>query len=155
MAEVIGIVSGAITFATVAAQVTNSIIKINDFWGQLRDAPEDIRQIGRELEVFRLIVTGIEEELSQESVALVLSSSQHTVQSFELCKEAANELEAVADDLTQDTRSPGRLKRSYAALRVVMQKGRLDKYTARLRNSIQLLALSQQCYMRFGFTTNI
>lgn len=156
MAEVIiGVVSGTLTFATVAAQVTKSIVKINDFWDQLRDAPDDVRYIARELKMFYGIIAGIEQDLSQESMASALEKSQHTRQSFEWCKQAAEELGAVADDLAQDIRPNGRLKRSYVSLRVVMKKGQLEKYTARLHNSIHLLGLSRQCYMMFDPTSNL
>lgn len=52
MAEVTGVVPSAITFATVVAQVTESIITIKDCWCQFRDAPTDLKYLMRELELF-------------------------------------------------------------------------------------------------------
>lgn len=149
MAEVIGVVSSAITFATVIAQVTESIIMIKGCWSQFRDAPDDLQYLMRDLELFGLILAEIEEDLSRKDLACALNGSKHTVQSLQFCREAATNLQALSDELLCDINSSSRLRKSYAAAKVVMQRGKLERHMARLRNAIQLLSLSQQCYTRF------
>jgi hypothetical protein len=148
MAEVIGLVSSAITFATVVAQVTESIITIKNCWSQFRDAPDDLKFLIRDLEFFGLILADIEEDLSQESFQLALKGSKHAVQSLELCREAATNLQALSNELVGDMNSSSRLRKSYAAAKMMMQRGKMERHMARLRNAIQLLSLSQQCYTR-------
>lgn len=150
MAEVIiGVVSGALTFATVAAQVTKSIIKIKDCWNQIRDAPEDIQRLVSSLELFGQVLVDIEADLSQNSFADALKNSSHACQSLKFCKEAVNDLEAVSRNLMEDIRDAKGLKRAYASFKAVAKKGNIEKYRARLESAKSLLSLSQQCYLRF------
>lgn len=152
MAEVIGVVSGAITFATVIAQVSNAIITIKDSWSQFRDAPDDLQYLMRDLELFRLILAEIEEDLSQKDLAFALKDSKHAMQSLQFSKEAATSLQALSEEFLRDMHCSSRLRKSYAAAKAVMQRGKLEKHLARLRNAIQWLSLSQQCYTRYLMT---
>lgn len=86
MAEVIGIVSGAITFATVVAQVTKSIIAINDYCSQIKDAPHDL-QILKGLDVFGEIHADIEEDLAEDKMASAIVNNKHATKSLKLCKQ--------------------------------------------------------------------
>ncbi|KAJ6085078.1 hypothetical protein N7499_004707 [Penicillium canescens] len=146
MAEVIGIVSGAITFATVVAQISKSIIQIKDCWGQIRDAPEEMQELIAELEIYDLILREAEQNLSSGPMANAIEMNGHSFQSLEVCRKAAESLQIISKDLAKDLRPSGRFRRSYSSLKIVLQKSKMDKYKARLSNSIRLLSLSQQCY---------
>jgi hypothetical protein len=148
MAEVVGVVSGAITFATVVVQLGKSIATLKDCWDQLNDAPDDLRKLVREIELFGLIVADIEEDLSQKPGSIALDNSKCVQKCLTLCKEAAEDLELVCTDIVRDTRPLNHLRRVYKSTKMVMQKGKIEKHVARLQNVIQLLMLSQQCYMR-------
>lgn len=148
MAEAIGIASGAITFATVVVQVGQSILTLKNCWDEMRDAPEDIRKLVREIELLGLILADIEDDLSQDSIYSALEDNKHALKSFNLCKDAADDLDAICIDLSRDVHPSSRIRRSYKALRIVMQNGKIEKYRSRLQNVIQLLTLSQQCYTR-------
>ncbi|KAJ5623189.1 hypothetical protein N7490_011794 [Penicillium lividum] len=99
MAEVIGIVSGAITFATVVAQISKSIIQIKDCWGQINDTPEEMRELIAEIEIYDLILRGIKQNLSSGPLANTKEMSEHSFQSLEVCKKAAESLQIIAKDL--------------------------------------------------------
>ncbi|KAF4764216.1 hypothetical protein HAV15_001416 [Penicillium sp. str.  len=148
MAEAIGIASGAITFATVVVQVGQSILTLKNCWDEMRDAPEDIRKLVREIELLSLILADIEDDLSQDSIYSALQDNKHALKSFNLCKDAADDLDGICMDLSRDVHPSSRMRRSYKALRIVMQNGKIEKYRSRLQNVIQLLTLSQQCYTR-------
>jgi hypothetical protein len=150
MAEVIGIVSGAITFATVIVQIRNTITTLKECYDDLRDAPDDLRKLVREIELFGFIVADIGEALSQ-SPNLALGTSKYALKSFTLCKEAANELDTVCTDIVREMRSPNRLRRSLKSVMIVLQKGKIEKHKDHLKNVIRLLMLSQQCYARYIF----
>jgi hypothetical protein len=150
MAEVIGIVSGAITFATVIVQIGNTITKLKECYDDLRNAPDDLRKLVQEIELFGFILADIGEDLSQ-SPNLALGNSKHALKSFTLCKEAANELDTVCTDIVREMKSPSRLRRSFKSVMIVLQKGKIEKHKNRLQNVIRLLMLSQQCYARYVF----
>jgi hypothetical protein len=56
MAEVIGIVASGISIAQIAGQVASSIVKIKNFWDQVKAAPDDINHLLREVDSFSLIL---------------------------------------------------------------------------------------------------
>ncbi|KAJ5231055.1 hypothetical protein N7489_011763 [Penicillium chrysogenum] len=89
MAEVVGVVSSAITFATVVVQVTESIITIKDCWSQFGDAPKEV--------------------VLQEAFAFALTGNKHAMQSLEFSREAATCLQALANELASDINSSSRL----------------------------------------------
>lgn len=148
MAETIGVISGAITFATVVIQVGNCIAMLKNCWNQSRDAPKDLRKTIQEIELFGLILSDIEEDLSHQSVSSALNNSKHGQICFALCKEAAEDLDIVCNDLMGNLGASSRLRRSYKAMKVVMHINNVEKHRSRLQNVIRLLILSQQCYTR-------
>ncbi|KAJ5963482.1 uncharacterized protein N7479_003358 [Penicillium vulpinum] len=145
MAEVIGIVSGAITFATVIIQVEKSISELKDCWDQLQDAPEGLRKLIQQVELFGLILADIEEDLQQVSFSTALNVKKNAQQSLEFFKAASRDLEALCKDLNRDGPPSNRMHKSRKALRFVMSKGKIEKHTTHLENDVHLLALSQQC----------
>jgi hypothetical protein len=149
MAEVIGIVSGAITFATVVAQISKSIIQIKDCWSQIRDAPEELQELISELEVYDLILREIERNISSGPLANAIDMSEHLFRSLEICKKAAERLQIISKDLAKDLFPSSRFRRSYSSFRTVLQKSKVVKYQAKLSDSIRLLSLSQQCYSMY------
>lgn len=151
MAEVIGVVSGAITFATVLAQITQAVIKLKDFRDQLHDAPEDLKMVVRNLEIFKDAMADMETQFSHPTSSAFMQTNHSAHQSFALCKEAADDLSAVCQDLSKHFRSSGRLRRSTAAVKIVMNRGTIERQVTRLQHAMQLLSFSQQCYAMFVF----
>ncbi|KAJ5798310.1 uncharacterized protein N7503_007606 [Penicillium pulvis] len=146
MAEVIGIISGAITFATVVAQISKSIFQIKECWSQIRDAPEELQELIAELEIYDLILREIEQSLSLGPLANAIGTSAHLSRSLEICKKAAERLQVISNELAKDLSPSSRVRRSYSSFKTVLQKSKVEKYKAKLSNSIRLLSLSQQCY---------
>jgi hypothetical protein len=152
MAELIGVISGAITFGSLVVQLATSINKLKDSWEQFHGAPEDLKWLIRDIEIFGLVLAEIEDDSAQESVASNLTNNKSALQSFRLCKEASEELDILVKDLGRDIDSSSRLLRSYASLKMTIQKNKAEKYRSRLKNAAGLLMLSQQCYTRFAIT---
>lgn len=148
MAEVVGIVSGAITFATVLVQIRNTITTLKESYDNLRDAPDDLRKLVQEIEVFGFILADIGDDLSR-SPNPASGKNKHALKSFNLCKDAAKELDIVCTDIVREIKSRNRLSRSFETVRIVLQKGKIEKHKIHLQHTIQLLMLSQQCYVRY------
>lgn len=148
MAEVIGVVSGAVTFAAVVVQVGNSITTLRGCWDQINDAPEDLRKLLQELELFSLILTDIEEDLSQNAGSIHLNGSKSMLQCLTLCKEAAQDLEILCNDMVHDLKPVSRLRLSYKSAKMIMRKQKIERHMSRLQKVIRLLMLAQQSYTR-------
>lgn len=148
MAEVVGVISGSLTLAGVVTSLADSIIKLKDCWDQIREAPDDLRWMVREIEVFGRVLVDMRADITQESTASILLKNRPMLDSLEMCVEATRDLDRLISDLGRGFKSQGRLRRSYAAAKVVMQKNQIEKFRSRLQNMTRLLSLCQQCYTR-------
>ncbi|OGM46859.1 hypothetical protein ABOM_005031 [Aspergillus bombycis] len=148
MAELVGVVSSAITFATFAVQVSKSVQTLKGYWDSIRDAPDDLKWLLREVEMLGSIIADVDKDLSQGSVPLGLRDSQHVTQSLHLCEEAVECLESLCKDLLQGIGSSSRMRRSYQAAKIILHERRIEKHISKLHSVVRLLMLSQQCYIR-------
>jgi hypothetical protein len=148
MAELVGMIASAVTFGTVVAQLTRSITCLKDFCEQIRNLPSDINWLVRDIEILGLVLSDIEAEFVQKPITPGVNDSKHVRQSLEFCREAAVGLEITYKDLVQDIQSGSRIPRSYAMMKLVMRRSRVEKYKSRLQDVIRLLLLSQQYYTR-------
>lgn len=153
MAEVIGVISGSLAIGTVVVQFTNSLIALKDCVDQVRDAPDDLNRLLQSIEIAGYVLADIEEDFAQDdgTTASVLRGNKHARKSLEFCVQATKILDDISKELVRDIRPPGagRLRKHYAAVKVVLQRSKVEKYMAVLQNALQLLQLSQQCYLRW------
>ncbi|PKY03247.1 hypothetical protein P168DRAFT_305556 [Aspergillus campestris IBT 28561] len=152
MAEILGVVSAAIGFGTVIVQFTDSLLVLKDCVDQVRDAPDDLKRLLQSIEIAGYVLADIEEDLAQDDATAVsvLQRNKHAQKSLQLCIQATKTLDDISKELVRDIQpsGPGRLRRHYAAVKVVLQRSKVEKYMAVLQNALQLLQLSQQCYLR-------
>lgn len=147
MAELVGVVSSAITFTTLAVQVGKSVKTLKDYWDLMRDAPDDIKWLLREVEMFSSIMADIEADLARKAVPVGVSK-YHVSQSLRISKEAVEGLDALCKSLMKDLNTSSRLHRSYHAAKKVLRQKEIEKHISKLNNVVRLLTLSQQCYTR-------
>jgi hypothetical protein len=148
MAELVGVVASAVTFATVVGQLATTITTLKAFWDQVNDAPDDLKWYIREIEIFSFVLADIKADIAQDSTASSLLSNKSVVKTCQLFSEATKELDTLLKDFERDINSSSRLLRSYAAVKIMMKKNKVEKYRSRLKTVTQLLSLSQQCYTR-------
>ncbi|KAH8597774.1 hypothetical protein B0O99DRAFT_702385 [Bisporella sp. PMI_857] len=144
MAELIEATPSSIGVAEVVARLTTSITTLKDLWDHQRDAPEDLRWLIKDIQIFRNVFHDIEADMAQESIVSSLVNSRPALQCFKLCNEAAKDLDILIENLKQDLNSESRLEFAYAA----MERNKVNNYQLRLLNVLQILSLSQQCYIR-------
>lgn len=72
MAEAIGIISGAITIGALATNVAMSVAMLKSYWGQLEDAPKDIKGLIDEIEILSLILDDIKDDQRRNPVSSLL-----------------------------------------------------------------------------------
>lgn len=149
MAELVGVIASSITLVGVVAHLADSIVKFKDYWDQFRDAPDDIKWIVREIEIFGHVLADIEVDMADESTSSVLLNSKSARESLELCIEASEELDIIVRELGKDLESSSRMRRSYAAAKVLVKSSRVEKHRSRLQNVTRLLSLCQQWYTRY------
>ena len=148
MAEVVGVVASGIGIGTLAAQIAGNIIKLKSYWDQVKDAPEDIRDLVEELEVLNHTLVHIQDDQHQYLKSNYIAHSTSLLASLQHCKQAATRLKELVDNLSEDIEHKGSVKRKWASIKVALKKEKVDKYRAKLERTIMLLLLSRQEYQR-------
>ena len=148
MAEAIGVVASGIAIGTLATGITSSIVKLKSYWDQVQDAPEDVRDLIEELEDLSYLLADIEDDQRQNPMSSLILDSTSTSRCLQHCKQGADRLKELTDNLRTDLDAPSKLKRKWASAKVVLKKSQIDRYKAKLERAIRLLSLSHQLYTR-------
>jgi len=149
MAEVLGVVASGIAVTQLASQVTSNIIKLKNYWGQIKDAPADINYLLREVDALDHVLSHIQQDqagMGSNSVSHI----PHLKQSLALCREGADELGTLVSELAMKVDGKHGLRKKVQSAKVVLKKDELKRLKARLKSAVRLLSLSYQCYTRLA-----
>ena len=149
MAEAIGIVASSVTIGTLATGITSSISKLRSVWDQIQDAPDDIRDLLEELEDLGCIIADIEEDQQRHPMSSMILDPTSSTRCLERCRQGADRLKDLADDLSTNMGSSNRLNFRRASAKVVLKKAQLERFRTRLERAVRLLSLSHQLYTRY------
>jgi hypothetical protein len=139
MAE-LGVISGSLGMVSLAIQVAESVKKIKGFLDSVKEAPEEIRYILRQLEALGLVLSNCETEEDEGLVSGAVSASIETSKAFLI--RAAEALEMVVKDLEIEIRKGKKM----GSFKAVLKQGIIDRLRQRLRDAQDLLVLSNQYY---------
>jgi hypothetical protein len=139
MADPLSVVASGIAVGTLVVQVGQSILKLKDCWRQLQEAPGSIKLQLRQLEQLHQILRSIEDGQAQ-SQGLSLPAD-----SLDMCREGADELSALVDELARRLHEKKSWSNKKALLQVVLKKDEVKRLKERLNEAIQLLQLACCC----------
>lgn len=150
MAEVIiGVVASGITIGALAAQITSSTIKLKSYWSQVQNAPEEIQDLIEDAELLSHILAEIEDDQRRNPISNLILDTTSTSRCLSYCKEGADQLKVLTDELNRDLdASTGKLRKELASAKVVFKKEKIERYRARLERAVRRLSLSHQMYTR-------
>ncbi|KUJ20769.1 uncharacterized protein LY89DRAFT_730785 [Mollisia scopiformis] len=140
MAEILGLVSSGLSVASIAIQISDSVLKLKEFWSSVKDAPEDIKYLVDEIDTLGLILTDIGNNERRRDSSLVGFASARKC--LALCQKGSRILEEVANDLEDKIGN----KRRVGAFRAALKIGMVEKLRDRLKNAQFMLMLSNQTY---------
>ena len=146
MADVIGVISGGITIAALAAQVTSSVAKLKQYWDLIQDAPEEIRYLIEEVEDLSLLLADIEEDQIRNPISSIILDITSASRCLDHCKRGADRLRELVEDLGANLNSSNNLKKKWGSAKVLLRKDKIEKYKTDLERAVRLLSLSHQCY---------
>ncbi|KAH7350740.1 hypothetical protein BKA65DRAFT_549733 [Rhexocercosporidium sp. MPI-PUGE-AT-0058] len=144
MAEALGVVASGIAVADLAGKVTASIIKLKEYWDQVQEAPAEIKYLLREIDSLSLILSHIQDDQAKQTTGGLQVDNLCIRQSLELCKEGADELRGLADDLAEKVEGRRGWRKKVGSVKVVLKKEDVKKLKKRMKNAIRLLLLSYQ-----------
>ena len=149
MAEAIGVVASGIAIGTLATGITSSIVKLKSYLDQVQDAPEDFQDLIEELEILSLVLADMEDDQRQNPMSSLILDSTSTSRCLQHCKQGADRLKELTENLSTDLDASSKFKRKRASAKVVLKRSQIDRYRAKLERAIRLLSLSHQIYMRW------
>ena len=141
MAEVLGVAASGVGVASFALQLVNSATRLRCLWADVKDAPKEVLDLVREIEVLgRLLGTikTIHRPIPDAAIFKAIID-----QCYSLCEESAQNLQKVAHELEMLIKQ----KRTLGSLRIVLKKDIVAKLTSQLERSKSSLLLAQQTYL--------
>ncbi|KAI1172181.1 hypothetical protein F4777DRAFT_601819 [Nemania sp. FL0916] len=148
MAEVVGVISGAITIAQVAMSIGKVVIRLNRQWSMVKDIPADILDLMRQIEC--LYPTFVETETIFSKDISASASHQLMLQRAVIyCHQALDHLNDLAKEL--DTAiSTVKNRRTLLRLKILLKKDLLERLERRLERAVRTLTL-----IHAGYTVTI
>jgi hypothetical protein len=135
MAEVVAIVASGISIAQIAGSVASSVAKINDYWNQIKAAPNDIKHLLREIDSLSLILRHIQDDFTRSALPDVVFDNSCTWRTLELCQSCAIKLEELVNKLAEDIEGKTKLRKRFGSLRAVLKNGDIKGLKRRLKNA--------------------
>lgn len=146
MAELIGVVSSAITIAQVAHHVGPKILALRKLWDEVKDVPEAINRQMTHLEMVFLVLDNMENEVLQSCEAIRDDPAAKHCLVF--CRQAVEELESLIRQLENQISSAKGRWRTVAKYRVVLKKHLIEDCQHKLGYAIHLVTMSQQMHFQ-------
>lgn len=154
MAEVFGIVASGLSVAQIAGSIVTTSFKVKSLLDEVKDAPEVLRDMLDQIEILTPILyeatTGDDEaaDTNPPQSPATLHLQQPMQKALKACQAAGEQLELLARNLiSQIDAARGGVRRKRAAVKVVLKRGTLAQYEARLQKTIRLLTLAQNTYI--------
>lgn len=148
MAEALGVVASGIAVTQLAAQVTSSIIKLKNYWDQIKDVPSEIAILLREIDALNLVLCHIQGDQGTPSDPTSVSNSVYLKQSLELCQQGSAELGILVNELAAKIEGKRGLRKKIGSAKVMLRDEETKKLKRRMKSAIRLLSLSYQCHSR-------
>ena len=140
MAEVFGVITGAISVGSLAIQIFDSIQQLREFCAAIQNAPEAVGNALEELEVLGDMLLHLykDQKLNQDELGPGIQRSLTYI------NRVAGELQSIMTDLAKGMDGP-RKKQKWGAIRVVMKKSSINDLLTRLERSKSMLSIAIQC----------
>jgi len=148
MAEVLGAVASGLTVVALPIQVGHSIKKLKNLWDGIKEAPADVRQLIDDITCLdQLICTFETDQIAQHQnhgpPPPLRPSLSMTLMSL---RETKNRLQELADDLSRDINSQGKIRRGKGVARFLLGKDKLEKHYAALERAKSTFTLAESVY---------
>jgi len=112
--------ASGIAVVSIAIQLADSVKKLYDFWSSVKDAPESIRAIAKELELLSGILDKIEH--GQHGTGSEISNV------LESCREQVASLVTIVNSLVPGFEAESRRTRTWSSLKAVFKKDKVAEF---------------------------
>ena len=144
--EALGGAASVIGVASLAIQVCEELKKIHDFWQSVKEAPDDIKHISMEVDLFMTWLAVIANNYQRQGFDLRNPNHVAAADTLKLCLATVCEMKDGVKDLesrfSTDTKS-----RRWASVKFVFRKDKTEKVMQQIERMKTLLILVQTCYI--------
>lgn len=141
MAEVFGVVASGMGVVSLAFQVADSVKKLKDFYGLMKDAPEDIHLALDEVEVLSIVLEDIDRDIQQQlfpSPAIKAAA----MKSLRMCTVASEALKTLVQELEKNIVA----SKKRGAFKAALKKDKVDRFRERLESAKSTMLVANHCY---------
>jgi hypothetical protein len=138
MAE-IGVIASGMGVASLAIQLTDSILKLKDFMDSVKEAPEEIKHLIEEIDMLGTLLSEIETSIPNGGSE---PDSPSMRKCWEQCSRALRVLEAIVQELHRDIERGRRL----GSFKAVLRKGAIERLKDRLKSAQIMLLMAHQIH---------
>jgi hypothetical protein len=131
-----------------AGQVAKSVIKLKSYWDQVKEVHTEIAYLLQEIESLDRILSHIKDDQSQQNTDGVSVGNTCVQQSLELCRQGADEIRELVNELAEKIKGKGRWKSKIGSTKVVLRKEEIKRLKRRMKNTIRLLSLAYQFHTK-------
>lgn len=128
----------ALAVPSIALQLIDKIKEVHDFWSSLKDAPDDIRTIVRDLKSLSDVLEYIRDDVTQHGPDQTIGDL------LDHCEQKVNSWKKMVEHLEQGLRSSSRRARSWSSFRTVLRDKQFKKFYESLQDTKITLLLAQQ-----------
>lgn len=132
--------TSAITVASIAFQLSESIKKLFEFWMSIKNAPDDIHAITTDLQILSSVLDKIAFEAQR------LPPDTLMIAALNSCSGKIQKLSNIVDDLESGFRSTSSSVRKWSALKAVFKSDRIKKFQDSLERTKSTLMLIQNIH---------
>ena len=143
MAEVFGAVASGIGIAGVAAQALDGVRKLQAFCNDIRDAPEEIKYLGNELEILLGTIANIEAQIQRNSA---MCQIMDPTPALRFVHQSVRSLNAVIEKLNAEIAQ----KRMMGSMKMAWKKKVLESHLMKIERSKTSLGLAVSTYSRYA-----
>lgn len=144
MAEIVGLVSGAITLADASHKAGSGILALRRLWNDVHDVPDYINSLLDRLSLVHSVLADLKDQLSRDQNILPANSAIQL--SVQYCDKAIQNLDTLVNELKQNVEDKARLRRNKARIKVVFERDVIQRLERGLQDALQLLGIAQQTY---------
>ncbi len=138
--EALGGAASVIGVASLAIQVCEELKKIHDFWQSVKEAPDDIKRISTEVNLFMTLLTIIATDYQRQDFDPRNPNHVVAADMLKLCLATVREMKDGVKDL-ESRFSTGTLSRRWASVKFVFRKDKTEKVMQQIERMKTLLLI--------------
>lgn len=123
--------------AQLATTVAGSLIKLKDYWDQVKEVPDDIHHLLRMLDAYSNVISSIKHSGSYTSL-----NDGYIQECVDLCQKGAGELKSVIDDMATKIESKTGWKKRKGSVKILLHKDEIKRLKKKMKNAVTLLQLA-------------